>query len=743
MSDQANELTSPLPPRIRAVLACGIALQVVLFIAYMKREVEPSYFLHGDPTWYYYFIYRVFDAFVHGRWEIIAEQARTSPWGITLFLQSIFPQLLFGSSRWTATIVNLGYFAVTQIVVTRFYWRLTRSVPATLAMLGLFLSMSTAFRTDGPGLNISDFHFDLILFFMLVWVFQAVASSGCFTDRRGSLLVAVLSAFLVANRLVSAFLLVGVFGAFGAILVLRWKRADASTKAVESSRLRYFFQSAALFTGLSSIPILIARKAVYSHYFRYVFEPAFRDTRVGLYSMGANSKLDEAWFILEKMFRYDIGLPCFVAAAILGAVAWHGRRDQDAANGAGRDTRTGGVAIVDAGLLQVFLWTAIVVSLVEHLAFPIKSDHLTRMTTAPLFVLGCLWIAPALGRAVEREGKRWLPGVAVFGTVAMALVVQVGFYGGPGRQKQLQMPLAPNALVDGQIEAARVRSLYETISHIVHARGMRDVAISVDTIGPFELGAMMSWFTYEYEHHGLLLTPRPQAGSVNDEPARLDVVMRQIADSDFVLLVDGSYPEGGWPFMNSMRTMHADVRDVVERDFCRVRSDVLLGRQRTLWARPYVPLPTLRASASTEPGYGPESLFGSGGRIWHAPWAPGATQSIEIELPSTIQPEAIVITSQDGAPDRAPRSFTLSASTDGREWSTLLDVRGADFTTTSTQRWALKAVGSFSLFRYAVTENGGHPSLLTIQRIALEAPRECVVATRAGESAGIELRNRH
>ena len=96
--------------RAAGVFLALAVLQILLFREFMAREVAWDYLLHGDPTWYTYFCYKVFHALNQREWALLWEQAVTSPWGVLLFLQSAIPQFLFGPSRASLVSVNLFYY---------------------------------------------------------------------------------------------------------------------------------------------------------------------------------------------------------------------------------------------------------------------------------------------------------------------------------------------------------------------------------------------------------------------------------------------------------------------------------------------------------------------------------------------------------------------------------------------------------------------------------------------------------
>jgi hypothetical protein len=684
-------------------------LQILLFKSFVEREVAWNFVLHGDPTWYVYFCYKLFDALLRGDYVEIYDFAKTAPWGIVLFLESALTQLLFGVSRFGVVAVNLLYYLAAQIATYAFFRRVGGCAWSGIVAVLLFMAMGTPFRTDGPGLNISDFHFDLVFYFLLLGVLYLVAVSDTFAQRIPALLVAALAAILVATRLVSVFLLIGTFGVLWVFLLAKlWKGTDQD-RLRGRSRVVNLLISAVLFLAFSAVPLFIAKDAVYNHYFRFVFDPEFRATHAGLYTMGAADKFGEAYQIVRIMLRSDFGwlfLCALLALAVLLILSRAGERGAEAM----APHNKLGVLSHDRNSRSTFisfLVIAIVISYVMHVAFPIQSDHLTRITAAPIFVLIAYLSAQPVAYALARKStpKFWLAigVVGVLGIVATS--VQLSFYVSKGRYAERKR------------ELIKVSDMYRDMDVVTRARGLTKVAISSDKIETFELGGLMSFFIYEYERNGMLLIPSPKLGAVIDQPISRDTALRLTAESDFVLLLTDSYPKNSfWPLMRSVQTFHSDLIDYARRNFCLLGSYPIDGRNNELYVRPFSW--KLQASASTAQQYGPEGLL-SGGPIWHAPWKTGATQWVSFEAPLPVRLSALSITAQDGAPTRAPRHFTLEAVDDSGRAQAILHVQDAKFETLQQQTWQIAAQAPARRYRLTVTGNNGDANLLTIQALSL------------------------
>lgn len=710
--------------KITMLFSVAFFIQGLMFFNYINREMAQDYILHGDPTWYVYFNYKFFNAFIEHDWNTLWEMTKASPFGILLYIESTLLQLVGGSSRATVSSINLVYYFVAQIATFLFFYKFHKKKSAGAIAVLLLLSLSTPFRTGGPDLNIVDFHFDLVLFFMLLMLHYMVSASHMFRLRNWAVATGVFAGIIVATRLVSFFLFVAVFGAYAVYLLVQKFRASGNAE-LKTIFLNYWYAIVA-FISVVSLPIWIARHEIYSHYFRFIFDKKFSDDRVGLYVMGASGKVDEAIQVLVRMIKFDFGTPFFlvlaviIGTAILASVA-ASREKKTGAVTAAHSENTQSVDLWNSTVVRrefyVFLALSAISSFLLHVAFPIKSDHLTRMTAAPLFIGLTIWVSWFLSKHYK-SGREWVKYLCIASLGALicsALYTQTSFYVGIGRHHALRS------------EMQGLQELYSDMSRVSSQRGLKDVAISVDRverIGPqlgYELGALMSYFTYEYEHNGIIRIPHPQLGGSWDEPVGFDQALTLIRGSDFVLLGDLSYVTPDEPFHRSLKPRIGEIHDFVNHDFCRYKDYSLFGSHRVLYLKPKSPLWSYLASSSTEPRYGPEGLIEGTGNIWHAHWKAGDTQWVEFSSPYALQLNSITIQPQSEGADRAPKDFKLQAR-NGNDWVDLLVVQNAVYISDHALMWQIKQAVPYKSFRLFVTRNNGNPSLMTIKNIDLGIP---------------------
>jgi len=699
------------PVAFTVAFLIAAALQILLYKTYIEREIAWSFVFRGDPNWYVFYTYRLFEAVLRRDWAELLFYAKTFPWGMVLFLEAVATQLVFGASRFGMASVNLIYFLIAQWATFAVFRRIGGSPWSGVAAVLLLLAMQTPFRGDGPGLNIVDFHFDLVFFYVFLCIIYLVAWSDSFARRWPAIVIAALAALTVATRLVSFFLLIGIFGAFFLYLLLAWLRARPEEKKRSAQRVVNLMLSGLAFIVLCIPAVWIAADAIYAHYFRFIFEEEIRQNRAALYKMGA-SMAEEAYQLIRRMLVFDFGWPFVAALAFLSLLAGLGwrRRSQPAVS---RPQPAGMLGRLwddhpARAIFIGFLVLSIVVSYGMHLVFPIKSDHLTRMTAAPMLVLVVFLAAVPIGRVLEGAGWRRIAGFTSLGLLALtAISVQLGFYASKGK------------FADRRADIDKVAEMYGDISKVVHSRGLKAVAISTDKVLTFEYGALLGYYTYEYERHGILLKWQPQLGDKIDEKISFAQAKQVIDRSDFVLLLDGDYPANPyWPFMQSVRTFHRELTQHVQDRYCLLGRYHIDGYANALYARPVSWRVT--ASASTQKQFGPEGLLGPGGIIWHAPWSANASQTVSFEAPTPVRLKQIRIMAQDQAPGRAPRDFVIEAIDDKGAARTILNVEGASFDGQQTRIWEIPPAEAARRYRLRVTKNNGDPSFLTIQDMQVE-----------------------
>ena len=666
--------------------------------------------------WFTFFAYDTREALVRGDWDRLKWRAEGSPWGMVLFLQAAVIQLLLGPGRLSVLSLNLIYYVLAQVATFWFFSRVAKSYLAGLVSVLLFMALQSPFR-GGLAVNMRDFHHDLVLYFLLVVAFYLIAWSGVFKRRVASVLVGAFAAYVVSIRLVSASLFGAACGAFFLVLLVRYFLGARQRRVDIVERIWNFLISTGVFVALSAVPVLIARKALYAHYLRYIFEPEFREARVGLYAMGPGSKLAESYALAKVIFVGDFGV--LFMASLAALVLWAAcqlilrRRCVDARQQTGppaQDPPSEGAWHADPlvrRLFAEFLLCAIMTSYLMHVAYPITSDHMTRATTAPVFILCLLYLLPWLNRTLLGPGRaaKLRTGGVLAVALAGALITQCRFYLRPGRYH------------DRKKDFVEIARMFEDVGHIADSLKTESVAVSVDFVEAFALGSLLNYSVYRYEHHGLLREVSPKLGFPIDEPVNADKAMELLSASDVVILARDDNPADQWPLTKSVRPMRKFLRTLVEGQFLYHGSYQIRGMTKDLYRRrPW----TVKASASTAPEYGPELLLEEAVRIWHAPWNGKDPQWVSFTALAPVRLRKLVIVAQDGGPTRAPRTFAFQASSDGQTWKDILNVADAGFSAEAmTRQWVLPEMIAYRHFRLYVTANNGAPTLLTIWNMQL------------------------
>jgi hypothetical protein len=561
-------------PKTVLAFAAILVLQTVFFCNYMEREVKEVFVLHGDPTWYVIFNYRLFINFIESRFADMLTFCQTSPWGVLLFFQSLICQIVLGPSRLSITIVNLIYFLVCQVFTFIFFIRTTKSKLIAWLSVFILLALNTPFRKDGPGLNIADFHFDLILFFLLLLIHYVYLSSSNFSNKKWAIYLGILLAFTVANRLVSFFLISTLFGGVAFFIFSRYIFAEKELKAKLLPKIKNITACLSIYVALVAVPLLIAKNAIYGHYFRFIFDKEFARERAGLYVMGAKNKLGEAQQVFSRMVDFDFGLIFWISTAITISILIFSIWASSVLTMQLRKREIFSFKI-ESTFIYFCIWSA-TSSYLLHVMFPIKSDHLTRMTTAPLFVLFIFLMYLIVKNFVSErlQFKTLLSITGVF--LVAAFVNQTRFYFGKGR------------FYKNKIEMVALTKMYDDILNVVANNNLKEVNISVDrvnsTTSHYCLGAMLSFSTYAFEKKGLMLHQAPQLGGVCDEPISIETAISQLKESDFVLM--GEKPDDyNIPFNKSIEKDFNKIKSFVSNNFLFFKEYSLFGEKKKLFIK--------------------------------------------------------------------------------------------------------------------------------------------------------------
>lgn len=139
-----------------------------------------------------------------------------------------------------------------------------------------------------------------------------------------------------------------------------------------------------------------------------------------------------------------------------------------------------------------------------------------------------------------------------------------------------------------------------------------------------------------------------------------------------------------------------------------------------------IPVVPIKISVSSQlENYSPAYILdGFGPHFWHAEKKPQYPQWVQFEYPSPQKLSTLSIKAQFSSKldltNRAPKHFVFQASNDGRSWTDLIEVKDAGFTSENVWRtFQFENDKEYAFYRIYILANGGNPSLLTIQQIAL------------------------
>ena len=694
-----------------SIIGALFAVQTAMFLSYSTTYVESVPILLGDTNWYIYFAYEMYDALMDGNWSLFLRKMHEFPWGVLMWFESVLSQVLFGIGRTQLLLVNFGHLLLCQAGTYLFFSRLGRSRVLGLAGLALFMALGTPFRTLQGVHSILHFHPDLIATWLFIMLYYAIAASRLFATRRGTLGVSMLAVYLTYMRLVSFFTIVATMGILFALLLAHAYIVRGDARKATITRLKNFL----LMGVLSYLPPLAAHfffswRAVGNHYFRFVFDEAFRQETLSHYNYGLSGALDGMHWVLKIAMTEDLGPLFFGLLTIFALLAVVGRvlaRKEKTGITPGFFTETRFYY-----LFLLFLLCTGLVNLYQHGSFPVKSIHLTRLTMAPFFVLIASLATVMLPRIpIPRINSPRLLTAISCAFFIIPMVVQFQFYTSywwPDDQRD---------------DLAVVSGLYQDILDYTSAHRLDEIRISHNFAASppgLLLGGGQQPSVYLMENDHRFLPAPPLFGSNMLKMYTPEEAQGLIDKSDILYLTATPAKNPQWQLDKASNAMFDWLHRYAKETMVFQKRTHVLGEDVDIYFRETPNIKwTITASSSVSDFYGPDWLL-SEPRIWHCGWT-GSPQWVGFVSRMPVKLASIGILSQVGAPARAPKSFVIQASVDnGGSWDTLLTVDDAGLSdATPNRHWALAPDKEYRRYRIYITANNGDPNLLTIQNISL------------------------
>ncbi len=374
----------------------------------------------------------------------------------------------------------------------------------------------------------------------------------------------------MAFRLVGIFIYAPIFATAG--LGYMFRLLTPPKNKASQIRIVNLMYAALIFVAIALPFLWIAREALYGHYFRFLLDTEFSNSKSHLYNLGSPTKFTEAINLLRLIFVEDLSWQFGVAVIAVLALAPFStflQRNQ---------------LQKDRSIL-FFLTVFALLTFLIHWSFKIKSDHLTRMTAAPIFLIIVLIIGHTLS-CVTPKALTHAKRIAILVIVGLlALANQVTFY--------QSTTLTPQEhLKNNQIVA-----LFEEIYKLTSISRNQSPGISTDFIDTFELGGLYIFNTYAFERHGALYRPNGQLGFKIDEQVPLDDLQNKLNVTDiFVLTEEPIYKNLNpiFPFAMSMKVHHEKIAHMVRDQFCFKGSFKIGDQTKSLYVKP-----SLNGSLST------------------------------------------------------------------------------------------------------------------------------------------------
>jgi hypothetical protein len=510
-------LSQARPPRtvLLAIAAVAglLAVQWLLFAAYVRREVAWTYPPHFDQTTYLYLAYDTWVAVEEQGWVAGLGHGwrRSPPNGAALQLEAALVFGAVGPSRLAALSVNWLHFAALQAALVGALWWSSRRWELPALAGGLLLSAGTPFFWVG---GLADFRPDFIAFCLYGMFLAAVWWSDVFRRPGACLVAGVVGALCVVSRpLTTAYLGSLLAFSLAALGVQAARASDPERRAGLRRQLKGAFICATLSCAFVLPALVAGARQLWHHY--YQIPVASQERVVWSGSAVLNVRERALYYPASVTFDHSGALFLLLGLGALGLLAlalvlpgpW---RDEGAPR-----------ASVPRGAVW-FMTAALLLPLLTLTLYPSRNPTVGSVLVGPLVFL----IAAGAGHLARRVSPRVMQVLAI-AVLATGLAKQALRLEGPARSV---MP----------VEALReVVRLEDTLVTWSEARGWEKPVLLADRVRDYLPGIRVS----TYERHRRLLGLQRSFNMIMGPP--VEDIMAALRGSDFVIL---TRPQAAPPF---------------------------------------------------------------------------------------------------------------------------------------------------------------------------------------------------
>ncbi len=526
------------------LFVCLILMQFLLFRTYAIREVVGYYPRDFDQSLFLSLSYQTYENILqHGLAKGVVDSYHP-PTGILMPLVAAFFFLLSGASRFSALLLNFGFFVALQIVMIRVLRDLGGKYGLCLLMIGLLLTVNTPFFRAG---GMMDFRIDFIALCLFGIFVSVVTKSHFFLLRKWSLIAGLIASILILFRYLAAAYIIPILCAETIYLVLTdyglWRsQHPEQRKRLTVSRLKNLFLCSGTIAAIVFPFIWINRSGIYNYY--VVGHVVGEEKNIRAAEQAITNLTSNVLYYPRSVLFDHIGLGALIIICVtlaLGLVAYF-------INGQNGNHSTASEDLLRKGF--VFFAICILAPILVLMLDTSKSPVVGNIVVAPLLWV-VIWIQFFLDAATRGRKSKVVFNVVV----AVVLLYGVGY--------QISHFGRHSNLYDRNMSG--VTNMYEDIASYCRKVGLFRPRISVDRIRDYLAAPILSSFCYEI--NGVLLDPASKIGNSIFEITR-DEALRYIKESDIAIIALSTYPDRSvYPFDMSMKDIRSIMKKAINKEF--------------------------------------------------------------------------------------------------------------------------------------------------------------------------------
>ncbi len=431
-----------------------VAVQYLLFRAYVIREVVWAYPSGSDQSSYLASSYEILDKMLSlGFWQgLLFGLGYNTPNGVLFQIQLAIASLFFGAGRLTALHLTFAYFALAEAVLVSTIHRITKDWSWAFCGLGLLLLTSSRFYTAG---GLDDFRIDCLAWCLFGVVICLLIRSAVFACRSGSLIFGFAATILILFRYITIVYLAGIECVILAALI--WMLRNPETRSSAKSRIHNLLLSA-LPIILLAVPMILSKMEVLKQYYgRHVYSSE-RGIRAA--QEGVASQWDSLMYYPRSLILVHLGSALLYGAVILVCAAVFAKRK---ATESGEDS-----GIRKSALLYGLVALLAALLPMTALSFDnIKTPIVVSITIVP-FILALVLLIRGLG-TTGRSALRVISVLLIVASMAFTTAAN-------SRHSSHSV---------NRLEEEGVLRMYDTLAAYSAENGWREPWIAVDRISEY------------------------------------------------------------------------------------------------------------------------------------------------------------------------------------------------------------------------------------------------------------------